>query len=55
LETKKEVLMVRAESDDGLNVTFMNQIERDADGKPSLKDPEIMTSQMGGRFGGFFE
>ena len=40
LATKKEVLMVKAESDDGLNITFMNYIERDTNGKPTLKEAE---------------
>lgn len=50
---KVEVLMVTAESDDGLDVVFMNEIARDAAGKPTLKEPKELKGCVG-RFGGFF-
>jgi hypothetical protein len=53
-DSKTEVLMVQAESDDGLNVTFMNPIVRDAEGKPTLAETQVMDYTMKGRFGGFF-
>ena len=53
MDTKKEVLMVRIESDDGLDVTFMNEIFRDLDGTPTLMQVQELKG-CGGRLGGFF-
>jgi hypothetical protein len=52
--TRQEVLMVQAESDDGLNVSFTNPIKRD-DGNPTLGDVDVMNAPMKGRFGSYFE
>ena len=50
---KKEVLMVKAESDDGLDVMFTNEIFRDIDGKPTLMQAKEIRG-VSGRLGGFF-
>lgn len=51
---KQEALLVHAESDDGLEITFLNKIVRAADGKPSLEEAIVMRDPIGGRFGGYF-
>ena len=53
VSTKKEVLMVKAESDDGLDVVFMNEIRRDAAGNPTLMKAKEVKG-VSGRLGGFF-
>lgn len=53
VETKKEVLMVKAESDDGLDVVFMNEIRRDEAGNPTLMEAKEVRG-VSGRLGGFF-
>lgn len=52
--TRQEVLMVQAESDDGLSAVFMNPIQRDTDNNPTLGEVEISSTPMKGRFGSFF-
>jgi hypothetical protein len=54
LKTKQEILLVTAESDDGLNISFVNPIERDIEGNPTLKETIEQNGSAGGRFSGFF-
>lgn len=50
---KEECLLVRVESDDGLNVSFFNPIIRDANGNPTL-GTAIELPTTSGRFANFF-
>jgi hypothetical protein len=43
--TRQEILMIQAESDDGLSVSFTNPINRDADGNPTLGDVEVVNER----------
>jgi len=50
---KEECLLVAVESDDGLCVSFMNPIIRDASGNPTL-GAVLEITDAEGRFAGFF-
>ncbi len=49
IDEKVDILMVRAESDDGLNVTFINPVKRDKEGKKYLDDVKEISNLTGAK------